>query len=98
MGGHHLGRVYGEPAEAASGEDGQPAWFRWRGRHYTVGSVIGHWVVNREWWKDPGTEPDQPELEFWRVEASSGRSGPAGTYELCRDVAAATWTLRGVAD
>jgi Family of unknown function (DUF6504) len=52
----------------------------------------------------PGPEPDrpgpdrpesaQPELEFWRVEASPGHGMTAGIYELRRDVAADAWTLR----
>jgi hypothetical protein len=39
----------------------------------------------------------RPELEFWRVEASPG-TGTTGTYELRRDIAADTWTLRRIAD
>jgi hypothetical protein len=42
--------------------------------------------------------PAQPELEFWRVEASAGQGTSAGTYELRRDVAAAAWTLSRVVD
>ena len=42
--------------------------------------------------------PAQPELEFWRVEASAGQGTSAGTYELRRDVAAGAWTLSRVAD
>ena len=74
--------------------DGRPARFVWRGRLYAVRSVTDHWVVNREWWQEPGSDPAQPELEFWRVEASAGRGMTAGVYELRRDAAADTWTLR----
>jgi hypothetical protein len=88
-----MNRVYGEPVEVRTNEDGcRPARFVWRGRSYTVRSVLEHWAVNREWWRDPDPAAAHPELEFWRVEASSG------TYELRRDVAADTWTLRRVAD
>ena len=61
-------------------------------------SVVEHWVVNREWWREPDPVPEQPELEFWRVEAAATRGHPAGTYELRRDVAAGTWMLLRVTD
>jgi hypothetical protein len=100
-----MNRVYGEPVEVHTREDGhRPARFVWRGRRYAVRAVIEHWVVNREWWREPDPVPAHPELEFWRVEASSGqgqgqgKGQPAGTYELRRDVGAGTWTLRRVAD
>jgi hypothetical protein len=93
-----MNRVYGEPADVRAEEDGRPARFVWRGRLYTVRSVLGHWVAGREWWREPGPVPARPELEFWRVEASAGQEAPAGTYELCRDVAAGAWTLCRVVD
>jgi uncharacterized protein DUF6504 len=90
-------RVYGEPVEVQARDDGRPARFVWRGRLYAVRSIAGHWVVNREWWRERDV-PEQPELEFWRVEASAGQGTSAGTYELRRDVAAGAWTLSRVAD
>jgi hypothetical protein len=107
-----MSRVYREPVEVQAREDGRPARFVWRGRLYTVRSILEHWAVNREWWREtdpaPGgaslrgiaaqPEPAQPELEHWRVEASAGRGFPPGTYELCHDVAADAWTLRRVVD
>jgi hypothetical protein len=106
-----MNRVYGEPVEVRTGEDGhRPARFAWRGRSYTVGSVMEHWVVNKEWWREPDPAAAHPELEFWRVEAWSGHNRGkshsqgqgqgqnAGTYELRRDVAADAWTLRLIAD
>ena len=101
-----MNRVYGEPVEVHTREDGRPARFVWRGRSYAVRSVLEHWVVNREWWRDPDPAQAHPELEFWRVEADHSRSKettttttrtPAPT-SLRRDVAADTWTLRRVAD
>jgi hypothetical protein len=45
--------------------------------------------------QEPGQqEPGQQELEFWRVEASSGQGMAAGVYELRREAAADAWTLR----
>lgn len=118
-----MGRVYGEPVEVQVREDGRPLTFTWRERRYAVAAVQEHWMVNRDWWREPAPVPARPELEFWRVEASAGqgsyprggrppgppgslpgeeaesyRTATAGTYELRRDVAVGTWTLRWIAD
>ena len=63
-----------------------------------VRSIMEHWVINREWWRESEPVLARPELQFWRVEASAGQGLPPGTYELCRDVAADAWTLRRVVD
>jgi Family of unknown function (DUF6504) len=92
-----MGKVYGEPVQVRARDDGRPARFVWRGRLYTVRAILEHWVVNREWWRDPQAEPGergQPELEFWRVEAASGAGPTAGVYELRREPATGNWTLR----
>ena len=92
-----MGRVYGEPVEVQTREDGRPTRFVWRGRLYTVRSIVEHWVVNREWWQEPDPVPAEPELQFrWRGGIRS--RAPVGVYELRRDVAADTWTLRRVVD
>ena len=93
-----MGRVYREPVEVQTREDGRPARFVWRGRLYTVRSILEYWAVNREWWRETDPVPAQPELESWRVEASSGQGLLSGIYELRRDVAAGSWTLRRVVD
>ena len=93
-----MSRVYGEPVEVQTREDGRPLSFAWRGRRYTVSAVQEHWMVNRAWWRESAPVPAQPELQFWRVEASTGRGRASGTYELCRDIAAGTWTLLRIAD
>ena len=93
-----MARVYGEPVGVQARDDGRPARFVWRGRLYTVRSIVDYWVVNREWWREPDPVAAQPELEFWRVEAASGRGRATGVYELRRDVAAGAWTLLRVAD
>jgi hypothetical protein len=135
-----MGRVYGEPVEVQTREDGRPVRFAWRGRLYAVISVQEYWMVNRDWWRESAPVPARPELQFWRVEASTGQgsylqrghSAPrghprprwpvppedlpdepdepdeearlyrtgqtTGTYELRRDIAAGTWTLRRIAD
>ena len=95
-----MNQVYGEPAEVRAADDGRPARFVWRGRLYAVGAILEHWVINRQWWRDPGGAADpgggggQPELEFWRVEATAGPGLTAGVYELRRDVVTNAWTLR----
>ena len=95
-----MGRVYGEPVRVQTREDGRPARFVWRGRLYAVRSVLEHWVINREWWRDPSPAGQEalPELRFWRVEASAGQRLAPGVYELRLDVATGTWTLRRVMD
>jgi Family of unknown function (DUF6504) len=95
--------VYGEPVNVHARADGRPLRFVWRSRLYTVRAILEHWVINREWWRSrddpgnpaqPGPEPGQPELEFWRVEAAPGQGMTPGIYELRREAATDTWTLR----
>jgi hypothetical protein len=95
-----MGRVYGEPIEVRTADDGRPTGFTWRKRRYAVSAVQEYWMINRDWWREAAPVPARPELEFWRVEASVSRSNlaQAGSYELRRDVAAGAWTLRRVAD
>lgn len=93
-GGSYMSRIYSEPVNVQARDDGRPARFVWHGRLYTVQAILEHWVINREWWQDPTAEPGQPELEFWRIEASSGQGLTAGVYELRRDAATDAWTLR----
>jgi hypothetical protein len=87
--------------------DGRPTRFVWRGRLYTVLGVLDHWVISREWWKQQNPDLDTPaEREFWRIEASPGRSAEAtprrsaraGTYELRHDLATGQWILARVWD
>lgn len=90
--------TYGEPVQVRARPDGRPVRFVWRSRLYTVRAIWEHWVINREWWREPaGSGPSgagQPELEFWRVEAAPGQGMTPGVYELRRDVAAGAWILR----
>jgi hypothetical protein len=92
-----MSRVYGEPVQVQARRDGRPLRFVWRSRLYTVRAILEHWVINREWWReprDPGSEPGQPELEFWRVEAAPGTGMPPGVFELRRETVTGAWTLR----
>jgi hypothetical protein len=75
--------------------DGRPARFVWRGRLYTVLSVIGRPARGRQ----PGSDvPDLPDItgtawECWRVTASPGKNVPATAYQLCHDPAGDRWLL-----
>jgi hypothetical protein len=98
--------TYGEPVQVKARPDGRPVRFVWRSRLYTVRAIWEHWVINREWWREPadsreageageaGTGPGQPELMFWRVEAAPGQGTTPGVYELRQDVATGAWTIR----
>ena len=95
-----MSRTYGEPVQVKARPDGRPIRFVWRSRLYTVRAIWEHWVINREWWREPadsgdaGTEAGQPELVFWRVEAAPGQGMTSGVYELRQDVATTAWTIR----
>ena len=90
-----MGMVYGEPVHVQARDDGRPARFVWRGRLYTIRSILEHWVISRETWRDrPEAGPGQPELEFWRVEAAPGPGTTARVCELRRKAATNAWTLR----
>jgi len=92
--------IYGEPVQVRTRPDGRPVRFVWRSRLYTVRAILEHWVINREWWREPadsedsGTGPGQPELVFWRVEAAPGQGMTPEVYELRQDVASGAWTIR----
>jgi hypothetical protein len=94
--------IYGEPVQVRARPDGRPVRFVWRSRLYTVRAILEHWVINREWWREPadpgdsgtGTGPGLPELVFWRVEAASGQGMTPQVYELRQDVATGAWTIR----
>jgi len=89
-----VSRTYGEPVDVWV-RDGKPARFAWRGTLYTVTTVLDHWVISREWWKQQHPDLGAPaEREFWRVDASPGAGAAhTGTYELRHDLAAGHWML-----
>jgi hypothetical protein len=98
-----MSRVYGEPVHVTARPDGRPIRFVWRSRLYMVRAILEHWVINREWWRDPAdsgdpgnpaAEPGQPELVFWRVEAAPGQGMTPEVCELRQDVATRAWTVR----
>jgi hypothetical protein len=95
-----MSRTYGEPVQVKARPDGRPMRFVWRSRLYTVRAIWEHWVINREWWREPadsgdaGTGAGQPELVFWRVEAAPGQGLTPAVYELRQDAATAAWTIR----
>src|SRR6266487_6977817 len=82
-----MSSVYGEPVQVRARPDGRPIRFVWRSRLYTVRAILEHWVINREWWREPADPGDSgtpglPELVFWRVEAAPGQGMTPEVYEL----------------
>lgn len=59
-----------------------PRGFRWRGRHYEVLRVLGHWHEEPGWWsRVDGTRQRIARTDLWRVEARNGTPSH-GIYEL----------------
>jgi hypothetical protein len=78
-----------------------PEQFLWRGRLYSVRTVLAHWVEGRAWWRMRGPDglpavAEAAELEVWRVEAQAGRSRSSGVYDLGND--GGRWRLLGIQD
>ena len=72
--------------EAEATRDAGPAAFVWRGRLYVVRTILDQWQERRPWWRDAreGRDvlADARERRVWRVEASPGRLGGVGVYDL----------------
>lgn len=74
----------GEDAASDPRGDGAPRSFRWRGQHYQVLQVLGHWCEDAGWWRRPDGVPVRLErTDLWRVEARNGVP-TRGVYELVR--------------
>lgn len=96
---------YREPldgVELAGGVDADdvaheaPVAFRWRGQHYRVVAVLGHWREDPGWWRRPDGMPVRIEqADLWRVEARNGHPS-CGVYELVRR--GGSWRLDRVWD
>jgi hypothetical protein len=98
-----MSRVYGESVQVHARTDGRPLRFARQGRLYAVCVILEHWVINREWWREPAGSgepgdsaagPGQPELVFWRVEAAPAPGITPEIYELRQEVATGIWILR----
>lgn len=72
-------RYRSESIVMVTGEEGQPAAFRWRGRRYEVRAVVTSWVEALPWWVEQGCG----QRHVWRVEAAT-RTGSTGVYDLYR--------------
>jgi hypothetical protein len=83
-----VSRVYGDPVEVWTSDDGRPTRFVWRGRLHTVLQVLEHWVTTRDWLRESDEETRR---EFWRVEATPDDT--TAVYELRHDAATDTWML-----
>lgn len=83
-----------EPAQVQM-HDGRPGRFVWRGRLYTVISIIerpGERVAS-----DRPAEPEHDHLpsewRCWRVTAAPGKNVPAVGFRLCHDPSSDRWLL-----
>jgi len=79
--------------------DDRPSRFVWRGRLYTVLSVIERPGDRPDPGTDAETEPGQhdhvpAEWRCWRVTASPGKNVPAASFRLCQDQVFDRWQLR----
>jgi hypothetical protein len=89
-----MSKRYREQVHVTDGADGDtPVAFLWRGSHYRVLAVLGHWREDAGYWS--GGEIEIPQRDLWRVEAGRGTRA-AGVYELVRE--AGTWRLDRVWD
>jgi hypothetical protein len=78
--------------------DDRPSRFVWRGRLYTVLSVIerpGERASARKGEADEAEQHDHRLAEWrcWRVTASPGKNVPAVPFTLCHDELAERWQL-----
>lgn len=93
-------RCYAEPVQVQRRDD-VPDQFLWRGRLYVVRTVLARWVEAGGWWRTAGanttgastTALTDPEREYWRVEATSGRASGVAVLDLCFDWAIGGWTV-----
>jgi hypothetical protein len=103
-----LARRYAVEAEVLRRDD-SPAGFTWRGRRYTVCTVLDHWWETAAWWVGRGADGTlsgsvaDDEREVWRVEARvAGATAPAtgapAVMELCFAWSTGTWTVSAVMD
>lgn len=69
-----------------TGGEPSPDQFLWRGRLYRVTGVVDRWQERRSWWREAIRERPLGAVptgrQVWRVEASPGRSGVPGVYDL----------------
>lgn len=77
----------------SEGQPSPPKAFLWRGRHYSVRSVVATWIDQSPWWRSAST----PVRRCWRVEATAGMSSGVGVIDLTCD-ADGTWQLVAVHD
>ncbi|MGH8905415.1 MAG: DUF6504 family protein [Egibacteraceae bacterium] len=86
-------RRYREPIEVSVGDpELGPLTFRWRGRTYSVLTVLGHWREDGAYWA--GGDIEIPQRDLWRVEATASKD--RGVYELVRE--SGRWILDRVWD
>ena len=72
-------RRLADPVQVLTGTDDAPQVFRWRGRRYVVGEVLGYWLEVAPWWQPRtsgsaagGGGARERQRRVWRVEAGGG--------------------------
>lgn len=78
--------------------DDRPARFVWRGRLYTVLSVIERPGERKTVAADEANEPEQhdhrpAQWRCWRVTAAPGKNVPPVPFRLCHDQSSDRWEL-----
>ncbi|HXP21817.1 MAG TPA: DUF6504 family protein [Streptosporangiaceae bacterium] len=75
--------------------DGRPARFVWRGRLYTVLSVVERPSGQPETGPESVAQHERGPANWqcWRVTASPGKNVPATAFQLCHDPATGRWLL-----
>lgn len=86
-----MSAVRPEPVQVQLIED-RPARFVWRGRLYTVLSVIDR-PGERPEPGEKGAVGQEADWRCWRVTASAGRNVPPVQFRLCQDQSADRWQL-----
>ena len=78
---------------AEADQPSPPKAFLWRGRHYSVRTVVATWVDQAPWWRGASASVHR----CWRVEATAGMASGLSLIDLCC-AADGTWQLVAVHD
>ena len=85
-------RLHADPVEVRRRDD-LPEQFLWRGRLYLVREVLARWTQTGRC--GAGADSEQ---EWFRVEASCGRTRQSGVYDLAFEWSGGHWSMARVQD
>lgn len=89
----HLLQGHGSVLTAEEDQPAPPKAFLWRGRHYSVRTVVATWLDQAPWWRSASA----PVRRCWRVEAIAGMASGVSLVDLSCD-AGGSWQLVAVHD